>query len=144
MHTNRLHLPAGFTLIEIMVVLVILGLLAGIIAPQFISRSDQAHTDKVVTDLGTIADALSLYRLDNNMLPTTEQGLLSLVEKPELAPVPRNWKSDGYLRRLPKDPWQKPYLYLFPAEFSDREYDLFSLGADGARGGEDLNEDIFR
>lgn len=144
MHINRLSFPAGFTLIEIMVVLVILGLLAGIIAPQFINRSDQAHTDKVVTDLGTIADALSLYRLDNNMLPTTEQGLLSLVEKPELAPVPGNWKSDGYLRRLPKDPWQKPYLYLFPAEFSDREYDLFSLGADGARGGEDLNEDIFR
>ena len=137
-------LPHGFTLIEVMVVLVILGLLAGIIAPQFLNRSEQAMADKVITDLGTIAEALTLYRLDNQILPTTEQGLLALIVKPGLSPEPGNWKINGYLRRLPADPWGQPYLYLYPAEYSEREYDLFSLGADGVRGGEGLDEDIFR
>ena len=134
----------GFSLIEMMVVLVILGLLAGIVAPRFIGRADQARVDKVTADLGTIAAALSLYRLDNQQLPTTEQGLGALVKKPALQPVPPHWKSNGYLDVMPIDPWDRPYGYLYPAEYSDREYDLFSLGADGKRGGEDLDADIFR
>jgi len=138
------HHPEGFTLIELMVVLIILGLLAGIIAPQFIGRADQARVDKVTADLGTIAAALSLYRLDNQILPTTEQGLMALVEKPRRSPVPSNWKSNGYIDGLPQDPWDRTYYYLYPAEYSEREFDLFSLGADGKRGGEDIDADIFR
>lgn len=138
------QLEKAFTLIELMVVLVILGLLAGIIAPQFMGRADQARRDKVTADLGTIAAALSLYRLDNQVLPTTEQGLVALVEKPSLSPVPTNWKSNGYLDGLPRDPWERPYGYIYPAQYSDKEFDLYSLGADGKRGGDDLDADIFR
>lgn len=135
---------SGFTLIELMVVLVILGLLAGIITPQFMGRADQARVQKARTDLSTIAAALSLYRLDNQALPTTEQGLAALVSKPVLSPVPPNWKSNGYLDDLPLDPWDRPYAYLYPAAYSNGEYDLYSLGADGKRGGEDLDADIFK
>lgn len=137
------HLP-GFTLVELMVVLVILGLLAGIIAPQFMGRADKARVQKVEADLSTIASALSLYRLDNQELPTTEQGLAALVTKPKLSPVPANWKPNGYLDELPQDPWDKPYGYLYPGEYSGKEYDLFSLGADGKRGGKELDADIYR
>lgn len=134
----------GFSLIEIMVVLVILGLLAGVVAPQFLGRADTARMQKAEADLSTIATALSLYKLDNKQLPTTEQGLMALVRKPGLAPVPANWKANGYLESLPEDPWGEPYRYIFPAETGDSEYDLYSLGADNRRGGEGLDADIFR
>ncbi len=135
---------AGFTLIELMVVLVILGLLAGIVAPQFMGRADKARVQKAESDLSTIATALSLYRLDNQALPTTEQGLDALVKKTGLSPVPQNWKTNGYLDSLPLDPWDTPYRYITPAQYTDGAYDLFSLGADGKRGGEGLNADIFK
>jgi general secretion pathway protein G len=134
----------GFTLIELLVVLVILGMLAGIVTPLFLGRADKARADKARADISTIAAALSLYRLDNRVLPTTEQGLMALVRKPSLAPVPGNWKQGGYLDSLPLDPWERPYGYIYPAEFSDGEYDLYTLGADGRRGGEDVDADIYK
>lgn len=142
--TNGAPARAGFTLIELMVVLVILGLLAGIVTPIFIGRADKARVQKAQADLSTIAAALSLYRLDNQVLPSTEQGLMALVEKPTQAPVPVNWKRNGYLDSLPLDPWERPYRYIYPAEYGQGEYDLFSVGADGKRGGEDTDADIFK
>ena len=132
----------GFSLIEIMVVLVIIGLLVSIVAPNVLDQADDARVQKVVADFSAIETALSIYRLNNYTYPTSEQGLEALVEKPTIDPIPNNWKKGGYLKELPYDPWQRPYLYLSPAEFSDREFDIYSLGADGVTGGEDQNADI--
>lgn len=132
----------GFSLIEIMVVLVIIGLLVSIVAPNVLDQADDARTKKVVADFSAIETALSIYRLNNYIYPTSEQGLEALVNKPTIDPIPNNWKKGGYLKDLPYDPWQRPYLYLSPAEFSDREFDIYSLGADGVTGGEDQNADI--
>lgn len=132
----------GFSLIEIMVVLVIIGLLASIVAPSVLGRADEARIKKVEADIKSISTALKLFRLDNFQLPTTEQGLEALHTKPTLAPVPANWKEGGYLDEAPVDPWGRPYLYLSPAEFGDGDFDLYSLGADGVRGGEGQNADI--
>ena len=132
----------GFSLIEILVVLVIIGLLVAIVAPNVLDRADEARTQKVQADFKAIATALKIYRLDNYSYPTTEQGLQALVSKTEIDPLPGNWKKGGYLDELPLDPWGRPYLYLSPAEFGGGEYDLLSYGADGLSGGSDQNADI--
>ncbi len=130
----------GFSLIEILVVLVILGLLVSVVAPNVLDTADDARVQKVRADFSSIETALKLYRLDNFVYPTTEQGLEALVEPSGLDPQPRNFKKGGYLERLPIDPWGRPYLYLSPGENGD--FDLYSYGADGLSGGEDQNLDI--
>ncbi len=131
---------AGFSLVEILVVLVIMGLLIGIVAPNVLNRADEARVQKVRADFKAIETALKIYRLDNYVYPTTEQGLQALVEKSTLDPEPRNFKEGGYLQELPLDPWGRAYLYLSPGE--NGEVDIYSLGADGLSGGEDQNADI--
>jgi general secretion pathway protein G len=130
----------GFTLIELMVVLVILGVLAALIAPKLMDRPDEARVIAARQDIAAVVQALKLYRLDNMRYPTTEQGLQALVSKPTIAPQPANWKGSGYLERLPQDPWGNPYLYLQPGR--NGEIDVFSLGADGQPGGEGNDADI--
>jgi general secretion pathway protein G len=130
----------GFTLIEIMVVVVILGLLATLVLPRVIGRQEEAFVVKAKADINALSAALKLYKLDNFTYPSTEQGLESLVKKPEGDPVPKHWKKGGYIERLPKDPWGHPYQYLYPGE--KMEFDLWSLGADGQTGGEGDNADI--
>jgi general secretion pathway protein G len=130
----------GFTLIEIMVVIVILGVLAALVVPSVLSRTDDARIAAAKTDLGAIRQALKLYRLDNQRYPTTEQGLAALVTKPTQPPIPPNWKPDGYLEKLPKDPWGRAYQYLNPGLKSDA--DVFTYGADGEAGGSGADADI--
>ncbi len=131
----------GFTLIEIMVVIVILGILAALVVPKIMSRPDEARIVAAKQDLASITQALKLYRLDNQTYPTTEQGLQALVQKPTTPPLPGNWKSGGYIDRLPKDPWGYDYQYLNPG--LKGEIDVFSFGADGITGGEANNADIY-
>lgn len=130
----------GFTLIEVMVVIVILGVLAALIVPKVMGRPDEARIVAARQDIAAISQALKLYKLDNRRYPTTEQGLQALVQKPTAAPVPDNWKTGGYLERLPNDPWGKPYQYLAPGVRG--EIDVFSFGADGQSGGEGTDADI--
>lgn len=129
----------GFTLIEIMVVVVIIGLLAAIIGPQVAGRADDAKVAKAQSDIAALETALTMYKLDNFNYPTTEQGLRALVEKPQ-DPNVRNWKAGGYVRRASRDPWGNDYQYRNPGTHG--EIDIFSLGADGQPGGEGLNADI--
>lgn len=131
---------SGFTLIEIMVVIVILGVLAALIVPKVLERPDEARAIAAKSDIATIVQALKLYRLDNQRYPTAEQGLAALIAKPELTPVPSNWKAGGYLERLPKDPWGRPYVYLNPGVRG--EIEVFSFGADGQPGGTGVDADI--
>lgn len=130
----------GFTLIELMVVLVILGVLAALIVPKVMDRPDEARVMAAKQDIAALVQALKLYRLDNMRYPSTEQGLQALVAKPTLAPIPGNWKGGGYLERLPNDPWGTPYQYLNPGR--QGEIDIYSLGADGQPGGEGNDADI--
>ena len=130
----------GFTLIEVMVVIVILGVLAALIVPKVMGRPDEARIIAAKQDIASIAQALKLYRLDNMRYPSTEQGLQALVKKPTTPPVPPNWKGNGYVERLPKDPWGHLYQYLQPGLRG--EIDVMSLGADGAPGGEGNDADI--
>jgi len=130
----------GFTLIEVMVVVVILGILAALVVPNIMSRPEEARLMKVQQDIRAIEAALKLYKLDNYHYPTTEQGLEALVTEPNTPPQPRQWKSGGYLQRVPLDPWGFPYNYLSPGEHG--EFDLYSLGADGQPGGNDANADM--
>jgi general secretion pathway protein G len=130
----------AFTLIEVMVVIVILGVLAAMIVPRVLSRPDEARVTAARTDIAAIVQALKLYRLDNQRYPSGEQGLRALVEKPSVAPLPPNWKPGGYLERLPNDPWGRPYQYLNPGLHG--EIDVLSLGADGQPGGEGFDADI--
>lgn len=130
----------GFTLLEVMVVVVILGILAVLVAPKIISRPDEARAVAAKQDVASLMQALKLYRLDNQRYPATEQGLQALVVKPTTSPLPPNWKNGGYIERLPKDPWGSPYQYLNPGLRG--EIDVFSLGADGAPGGEGNDADI--
>lgn len=130
----------GFTLIEIIVVVVIIGILATFVAPKFLGRTDDARITKAHNDIQALESALELYKLDNFTYPTTDQGLESLINKPSSDPVPNNWKQGGYIKKLQKDPWQRDYLYISPGEKG--EIDIFSLGADGIEGGEGANTDI--
>ncbi|PKG95568.1 MULTISPECIES: type II secretion system major pseudopilin GspG [Pseudomonadaceae] len=130
----------GFTLIEIMVVVVILGILAALVVPQVMNRPDQAKVTVAKGDIKAIGAALDMYKLDNYSYPSTQQGLDALVEKPGGNPQPKNWNRDGYLKRVPKDPWGNEYQYLSPG--TQGPYDLYSYGADGKQGGSELNADI--
>lgn len=130
----------GFTLIEVMIVVVILGILASIVVPKIMGRPDEARATRTLQDIRAIGAALDLYRLDNYSYPNTEQGLDALVKKPANLSAGARWKQGGYLAQLPADAWGKPYIYLKPGLHG--EYDLYSLGADGVEGGEDANADI--
>lgn len=130
----------GFTLIEVMVVIVILGVLAALVVPKVMGRPDEARAVAARQDIATILQALKLYKLDNRRYPTTEQGLDALVRQPATAPLPENWKAGGYLEKLPVDPWGKPYQYLAPGLRG--EIDVMSFGADGQAGGEGPDADI--
>ena len=131
---------AGFSLVEILVVLVIMGLLISVVAPTVLNRADEARVQKAQADFKAIETALKIYRLDNYVYPTTEQGLEALVTPSTLDPQPRNFKDGGYLAEVPVDPWGRPYLYLSPGERG--EVDIYTLGADGLSGGEGQNADI--
>jgi general secretion pathway protein G len=130
----------GFTLLEVMVVVVILGILAALVVPKILSRPDDARAIAARHDIASLMQALKLYRLDNQRYPTTEQGLQALTALPATAPLPPNWKAGGYVERLPKDPWGNPYQYLYPGVRS--EIDVFSFGADGTPGGEGNDADV--
>lgn len=131
----RLALKRGFTLIELMVILVVIGVLAALIVPNVLDRADDSRVTAARTDVNQLLQALRLYRLDNQMHPTTEQGLQALVTRPTTAPLPPNWRP--YLERLPTDPWGHPYQYLNPGVHGP--VDVFSFGADGRPGGEGIN-----
>ncbi|OIR05880.1 type II secretion system protein G precursor [mine drainage metagenome] len=137
---KSIHPNKGFTLIELMVVILIIGVLAALIVPKVMSRPDEARVTAAKQDIATITQALNLYKLDNQRYPTTEQGLAALVHKPTTSPVPNNWKSEGYLDRVPKDPWGTPYQYLQPGVHG--AIDVFSFGADRTAGGEGNDADI--
>jgi general secretion pathway protein G len=132
----------GFTLIELMVVIVILGILAGLIIPRIMGRPEEARRMKARVQIESIETALKLYKLDNGSYPSTEQGLQALVEAPSVGQLPKAWRDGGYLEkgRVPKDPWDNEFIYLSPGANSD--FDLISYGADGEPGGEDINKDI--
>src|SRR5690606_39054984 len=141
-HTRRnpgtLNRQRGFSLIEVMVVVVIIGIMAALIVPNLMDRPDQARAVAARQDIATLMQALKLYRLDNGRYPTTEQGLQALVQRPSGGPVSPNWRAT--LERLPNDPWGQPYQYLNPGVHG--EVDVFSLGADGQAGGEAADADI--
>jgi general secretion pathway protein G len=144
MHKTRPEILGnrGFTLIELMVVIVILSILAVYVAPKIMGRPDQAKQVKAAVDIQSIETALRLYRLDNGFYPTTEQGLEALVAAPATGRIPKNWREGGYLERgrVPKDPWGNEYVYLSPGVHG--EYDIISYGADGSPGGEGYDADI--
>jgi len=130
----------GFTLIEIMVVVVIIGLLAAVIVPQVVSKVDEARVAKAKQDIASMETALTMFRLDNSKYPGTDQGLAALTTQPT-DPSIRHWRPGGYVKRISKDPWGNEYQYVFPGTHGS-EYDLFSLGADGQPGGDGNNADI--
>ena len=134
------NLRRGFTLLEVMVVVVILGILAALVVPKILSRPDEARVIAAKQDIASMMQALKLYRLDNQRYPSTEQGLQALVARPASAPLAANWKAGGYVERVPRDPWGNPYHYLNPGVRG--ELDVFSMGADGALGGEGNDADI--
>jgi general secretion pathway protein G len=136
----RRALARGFTLIEIMVVVVIMGILAALVVPKLMGRTDDARIMAARQDISTLMQSLKLYRLDNQRYPTTEQGLQALITKPTSGPVSNGWKQGGYIDKLPKDPWGNPYQYLAPGLHGD--VDIFSLGADGQPGGAGNDADI--
>ena len=142
---RRIH---GFTLIELLVVITIIGILAALIVPHIMDRPDQARATAARADVNAIMGALKLYKLDNGVYPSTEQGLKALVEKPSVGVIPKKWKVGGYLPKLPEDPWQNPYKYLSPSQKRTPsgtplgDYELMSLGTDGEVGGEGINADI--
>ncbi len=130
----------GFTLLELMVVIVILGILASLVVPNVIGNKEKADRQKAVSDISALEQALDMYKLDNSVYPSTDQGLQALVSKPSGSPEPRNYRSGGYIKRLPQDPWGYDYQYLNPGEHG--KVDVFSLGSDGQEGGEDTATDI--
>lgn len=136
----RRGMTAGFTLIEIMVVIVILGILATLIVPRIMERPEEARRTKAALDMQAISQAVDLYYLDNRFYPTSEQGLKALVVKPTTEPIPKRWKREGYLGTLPVDPWGNQYVYLSPGIYGP--YDIISYGADGKVGGEEKDADI--
>ena len=139
--TARSEAEAGFTLIEVIVVVLILGLLASIVVPRIVGRTDTAKRTATAVTIRQLENALKLYRADNGFYPTTDQGLEALVNKPTTSPLPLRYNSDGYLDKVPKDPWGNDYIYLSPGIHS-RDYDIESFGADGEDGGADAFADI--
>ena len=134
-HAKRKQRQSGFTLLEIMVVIVILGVLASMVAPNIIGNKDKADQQKAVSDIVAMENALDMYKLENNFYPTTQQGLEALVNKPSGNPEPKSYRDNGYIRRLPKDPWGNDYLMLSPGE--NGPLDIFSAGPDGQAGTDD-------
>lgn len=130
----------GFTLIEIMVVVVILGILAALVVPRFLDRPEEARRTKAAVDIKGIEEALALYKLDNGFFPSSDQGLKALVTKPETGRIPGRFAAGGYLKKVPVDPWNRPYVYLSPGAHDT--YDIISYGADGEPGGEGNDADI--
>lgn len=130
----------GFTLIEIMVVVVILGILAGIVVPRLLDQPEKARRTSAATQIRSLEEALGMFKLDNGYYPSTEQGLEALVAKPTIGRIPGHYKEGGYIKKIPLDPWGAPYLYLSPGAHGD--FDLFSYGPDGESGGEGENADI--
>lgn len=140
MKRERRNDQRGFTLIEIMVVVVILGILAGIVVPRLLDRPEEARRTKAAVQIRSLEEALGMFKLDNGFYPSTEQGLSALVEKPNSGRVPGRYRAGGYIKKVPLDPWGQPYLYLAPGAHGD--FDLFSYGPDGESGGEEENADI--
>ncbi len=138
---TKIHRMQGFTLIEIIVVVVIIGLLAAVIAPNIFGQVEEARIKKSLSDLRALESALNLYRLDNFNYPSTDQGIQALVTKPSGSPEPKNWRKGGYIPRMPLDPWGSEYQYAYPGA-SGSEFDLFTFGADGKLGGEENNKDL--
>ena len=130
----------GFTLIEIMVVVVILGILAGIVVPRLLDEPEKARRTTAATQIRSFEEALSMFKLENGFYPSTEQGLRALVEKPTIGRIPTRYKEGGYIKKIPHDPWGQEYRYLSPGAHGD--FDLFSYGPDGESGGEGENADI--
>ncbi|MBD1391108.1 type II secretion system major pseudopilin GspG [Neiella sp. HB171785] len=137
---TKRHKQSGFTLLEVMVVIVILGIMASMVVPRLLDSTEKAATQKAVSDIAKLEELLDMYKLDNHRYPTTEQGLEALIAEPSVDPAPRNYPKNGYVRRLEKDPWGNDYLYLSPGE--NGEIDIYTLGADGEEGGEGANADI--
>ena len=133
----------GFTLIEIMVVIIILGLLAGLLLPKFLGQSERAKWEVAKQQIRSLESALDAYKLDNGFYPSTDQGLDALIKKPESGRIPDKWRDGGYLKpaRIPKDPWGKDYVYISPGS-EGREYEMISYGADGEPGGDGNNADV--
>ena len=136
----RRGIARGFTLVEIMVVVVIIGILGALVVPKLMGRTGESRVTAAKVDIATLMQALKLYKLDNQRYPSTEQGLKSLIEKPTSGPSANGWKSGGYVEKLPKDPWGNPYQYLSPGVKG--EIDLFSFGADGQQGGTGEDSDV--
>ncbi|MBJ2145957.1 type II secretion system major pseudopilin GspG [Vibrio sp. IB15] len=136
---NKMKKQSGFTLLEVMVVVVILGVLASVVVPSLLGNKDKADQQKAITDIVALENALDMYKLDNSVYPTTDQGLDALVSKPS-SPEPRNYRDDGYIKHLPNDPWGNDYQYLSPGD--NGTIDIFTLGADGQEGGEGIDADI--
>lgn len=130
----------GFTLIELVVVVAIIGILAGVVVTKMMDRPGEARVVAATADIANISKALHVYKIDNFAYPTSDQGLAALVSKPTLDPVPKNYKQSGYIERLPKDPWGNDYVYLSPGQHGD--FDVYSLGADATLGGEGENADV--
>lgn len=130
----------GFTFIEVMVVVAILAVLAALVIPKIVNRSDDARHDAAKIQIRSLEGALQLYKLDNSVYPSTEQGLRALVDRPTIGAIPRRWKPGGYLPTVPSDPWGFPYKYVYPSSRGD--YEIISLGADGQVGGEGNNADV--
>jgi general secretion pathway protein G len=130
----------GFTLIEIMVVVVILGILAAIVVPRLLNEPEKARRTSAATQIRSFEEALGIFKLENGFYPSTEQGLQALVEKPTTGRIPSRYKASGYIRKIPLDPWGQPYIYLYPGLHG--ELDLFSYGPDGESGGDGENADI--
>jgi len=131
----KIRKQQGFTLLEVMVVIVILGILASMVVPNLMGNKDKADVQKAISDIVALENSLDMYKLDNSIYPTTDQGLESLTQKPTSIPVPRNYREDGYVKRLPQDPWRNDYLLLSPGD--NTKIDVFSIGPDGQAGTED-------